>query len=324
MHKASGRQFLGDQMAVFVARRVLGLIPLFIGISLTIFLLIRLIPGDPAQVMLGFRATPQAIAQLHRAWGLDDPLPVQYGHFVGRLLTGDLGQSVQYQQPVSEILWSRVPETLLLALISTLMSIVVGIPLAAGAALWRDRWPDLLIRLLTTIGFTMPSFWLALLLMLLLGAKIRLFPIAGYGSTFGDHLYHLILPSFVIALSIFPLIVRTLRNGLLDVMRMDYVKTARAKGLRGTAVLYKHIMRNALIPTVAVVGVNMGFLLGGAVVIESVFGLPGVGYLLIQAINTRDYPMVQAGALVLAMAFVLVNLLTDITYMLIDPRIRNR
>ncbi|MGH2410817.1 MAG: ABC transporter permease, partial [Chloroflexota bacterium] len=193
-----------------------------------------------------------------------------------------------------------------------------------AAAVWRDRWPDLGIRFFTVLGFTMPSFWLALLLMLLLGAKVRIFPIAGYGTSFGDHLYHLVLPSIVIALSIFPLIVRTLRTGLIEVMRMDYVKTARAKGLRGTVVLYKHVLRNALIPTVTVVGVNMGFLLGGAVVIESVFGLPGVGFLLIDAINNRDYPMVQAGALVLAMVFVLVNLLTDITYTLIDPRIRHR
>jgi peptide/nickel transport system permease protein len=310
-------------MAVFVARRVLGLIPLSIGISFTIFFLIHLIPGDPAQVMLGFRATPQAIAQLHHAWHLDDPLPVQYVDFVGRLMTGDLGQSVQYQQPVRDLLWTRLPETLLLALISTLMSVVVGVPLASIAALHRDRWPDILIRFVTIFGFTVPSFWLALLLMELLGAKMRVFPIAGYGSTFGDHLYHLILPSFVIALSIFPLIIRTLRSGLIEVLRTDYIRTARAKGLRRVSVVFRHVLRNALIPTVAVVGVNMGYLLGGAVVIETVFGLPGVGFLLIGAINTRDYPMVQAGALVLAMLFVLVNLLTDIIYRLIDPRIRN-
>src|SRR6185437_6786070 len=224
-------------MAVFLARRILGLIPLSIGISLTIFLLIHLIPGDPAQVMLGFRATPQAIAALHHAWHLDDPLPLQYVHFAGRLLTGDLGVSVQYQVPVRDLLWTRLPETLLLALMSTLMSVVLGVPLAAMAALKRDRWPDVVIRLVTIVGFTMPSFWLALLLMLLLGSKWRIFPIAGYGSSFGEHLYHLILPSFVIALSIFPLIVRTLRTGLLEVLRTDYVRTARAKGLRRVTVV---------------------------------------------------------------------------------------
>lgn len=311
-------------MAVYLARRVLGLIPVFFGLSFTIFFLIHLIPGDPAQVMLGFRATPEAVARLHHAWHMDDPLPTQYLYFLKRLATGDLGTSVQYQSSVNDLLWSRVPETLLLALLSTVFSIVVGVPLATLAALSRDRWPDQLIRLVTIAGFTMPSFWVALLLMLLLGTKLRWLPVAGYGESFGDHLYHLILPSFVIALSVFPLIVRTLRNGLLDVMRMDYVRTARAKGLRRVRVLGKHVLRNALIPTISIVGVNMGFLLGGAVIIEAVFGLPGAGYLLVGGINTRDYPLVQACALVLAMVFVLVNLLTDVTYMLVDPRIRNR
>lgn len=311
-------------MAVYLLRRLLGLIPVFLGLSLTIFLLMHLIPGDPAQVMLGFRATPQAIAQLHHAWHLDQPLPTQYLYFLGRLLTGDMGTSVQYQSPVRDLLWTRVPETLLLALLSTLMSMVIGVPLACIAAINRNKWPDLLIRLLTVLGFTMPSFWIALLLMLLLGTRLHLFPVAGYGDTFGDHLYHLLLPSFVVALSVFPLIVRTLRNGLLEVMRMDYVRTARAKGLARSRVLFRHVVRNALIPTISIVGVNMGYLLGGAVVIESVFGLPGAGYLLIGGIDARDYPLVQASALVLAMAFVLVNLLTDVTYMLVDPRIRHR
>ena len=311
-------------MITYLLRRTLGLIPVFIGLSLTIFLLIHLIPGDPAQVMLGFRATPDAIARLHRAWHLNDPLWTQYFNFIGRLITGDLGDSVQYQMPVRDLLSSRVQETLLLAFISMLLSVVLAVPLAAISATKKDRWPDHAIRLITLLGFTMPSFWIALLLMLLLGSKLRLLPIAGYGETFGDHLYHLILPSTVVALSVFPLIVRTLRAGMLEVMSMDFVKTARAKGLTRRTVLYRHVIRNALIPTIAIVGVNMGFLLGGAVVIEAVFGLPGVGYLLINGINTRDYPLVQAGALVLAMIFVLVNFLTDITYTLVDPRIRHR
>jgi peptide/nickel transport system permease protein len=311
-------------MITYLVRRTLSLIPVFLGLSLTIFLLIHLIPGDPAQVMLGFRATPAEIARLHQAWHLDGPLWTQYFSFLGRLLTGDLGNSVQYQVPVRDLLSSRVQETLLLAFISMLLSVVLAVPLAAISATRKDRVPDHVIRVITLLGFTMPSFWIALLLMLLVGSKLRWLPIAGYGETFGDHLYHLILPSFVVALSVFPLIVRTLRAGILDVLSMEYVKTARAKGLTRRTVLYRHVIRNALIPTIAIVGVNMGFLLGGAVVIESVFGLPGVGYLLINGINTRDYPLVQAGALVLAMIFVLVNFLTDITYTLVDPRIRHR
>jgi peptide/nickel transport system permease protein len=311
-------------MLTFVVRRLLQLIPVFLGLSLTIFLLIHLIPGDPAQVMLGFRATPDAIARLHHAWHLDSPLWTQYGYFLKRLAVGDLGDSVEYQVPVSDLLGSRVQETLLLALLSTLLSVALGVSLAAISAIKKDRWPDHLIRLVTLFGFTMPSFWIALLLMLFFGVKLHWLPIAGYGDTFGDHLYHLILPSFVVALSVFPLIVRTLRAGMLEIMGMEYVKTARAKGLARRTVLFKHVVRNALIPTIAIVGVNMGFLLGGAVVIESVFGLPGVGYLLIDGINHRDYPLVQAGALVLAMVFVLVNLVTDITYSAVDPRIRHR
>ena len=311
-------------MASFLIRRVMSLIPVGLGLSLTIFLLIHLIPGDPAQVMLGIRATPEEIARLHHLWHLDGPLWTQYGYFLRRLLAGDLGDSVEYQVPVRDLLNSRVQETLLLAALSTLLSVALGVPLAAVSAVKKDRWPDHLIRVVTLFGFTMPSFWIALLLMLLLGAKLRWLPIAGYGDTFSDHLYHLILPSFVVALSVFPLIVRTLRAGMLEIMGMDYVKTARAKGLRRRTVLFRHVVRNALIPTIAIVGVNMGFLLGGAVVIESVFGLPGVGFLLIDGINHRDYPLVQAGALVLAMVFVVVNLVTDITYTLADPRIRHR
>lgn len=311
-------------MLAYISRRLLQLIPVFLGLSLTIFLLIHLIPGDPAVVMLGFRATPDAIARLHQAWHLDTPLWTQYGYFLQRLLTGDLGTSVEYQVPVRDLLGSRVQETLLLAFLSTVLSLAFGVPLAAISARMKDRWADHLIRVVTLFGFTMPSFWIALLLMLLLGARLRLVPIAGYGDTFSDHLYHLILPSFVVALSVFPLIVRTLRAGMLEIMGMEFVKTARAKGLTRRRVLYRHVIRNALIPTIAIVGVNMGFLLGGAVVIETVFGLPGVGYLLIDGINHRDYPLVQAGALVLAMVFVLVNFVTDLAYSVADPRIRHR
>lgn len=309
-------------MATILVRRVLQLVPVFFGLSITIFLLIHLIPGDPAQVMLSFRATPQAIAALHRAWHLDSPLPVQYWYFLQRLFAGDLGTSVQYQVPVRDLLASRVEETLLLAFLSMLLSVVLAVPLAALAAVKATRWPDLAIRIVTIFGFAMPSFWIALLLELLLGSKWRILPVAGYGDTLPDHLYHLILPAIVVALSVFPLILRTLRAGVIEVLHMEYVRTARAKGLPKRAVLYKHVFRNALIPTVAIVGVNMGFLLGGTVIIETVFGLPGVGALLIGGINERDYPLVQAGALVLALIFVLVNMLTDIVYTFVDPRIR--
>jgi peptide/nickel transport system permease protein len=211
-----------------------------------------------------------------------------------------------------------------LAFLSMLMSVVIAFPLAVLAAVYRDSWLDRVIRVLTTLGFAMPSFWIALLLMLFLGGKLRILPVAGYGSTFSDHLYHLILPSLVIAISIFPVLLRTLRIGLIEVIRQDYVRTAYAKGLSRWHVIRKHVVRNALLPTIAVVGVNLGYLLGGAVVIESIFALPGVGYLLVNSVYSRDYPGVEGASLVLALLFVVVNLITDLTYSVVDPRIRHR
>jgi peptide/nickel transport system permease protein len=201
---------------------------------------------------------------------------------------------------------------------------VLALPLAVLVALYRDRLVDQAIRMVTLLGFAMPSFWLALLLMLFFGGKLRWFPVAGYGDTLGDHLYHLVMPSFVVAVSVFPLLLRTLRVGLLEVLRQDFIRTARAKGLPGHLVMFKHVLRNALLPTITIVGVNLGFLLGGAVVIESVFALPGVGYLLVNSVSTRDYPAVEGAALVLALLFVVVNLVTDLTYSFVDPRIRHR
>ncbi len=311
-------------MTTYILRRLLQLIPVTLGLAALIFLLIHAIPGDPALTLLGPHATPDQVARLHKYWHLDDPLWNQFFFFLVRLVQGDFGTSIYYQMPVGDLLNSRMPETLLLAFCSMLLSIVLALPLAVLAVLNRDRFIDQAIRVITLLGFAMPSFWLALLLMLLFGARLRWLPIAGYGDTFGDHLYHLILPSFVVAISIFPLMLRTLRVGLLEVMRQDYIRTARAKGLPGRVVMGTHVLRNALLPTITVVGVNLGYLLGGAVVIESVFALPGVGYLLVNSVYTRDYPAVEASALILALLFVVVNMFTDLAYSFVDPRIRHR
>ena len=308
-------------MFAYLLRRLLQLIPIALGLAALIFLLIHLIPGDPALVLLGPRATPDQVARLHAYWHLDDPLWTQFYFYVLRLVHGDLGTSIFYQTPVSQLLASRLPVTLLLAFLSMVLSVVIAVPLAVLALVFRYRFVDRCIRIIPSIGFALPSFWLALLLMLLLGGKLRWLPVAGYGSSFPDHLYHLILPSIVIAISIFPLLLRTLRAGLLDVVRQDYIRTATAKGLPAKIVLFKHILRNGLLPTITIIGVNLGSLLNGAVVIESVFALPGVGYLLTNAVYSRDYPSVQGAALVLGMLFVVVNLLTDLTYSFVDPRI---
>jgi peptide/nickel transport system permease protein len=311
-------------MVPYVTRRLFQLIPITLGLAALIFLLIHLAPGDPARLMLGQRATPDQVARLRQFMHLDDPLWTQFGVYIGHLAQGNLGTSIYYQMPVTDLLGTRLPTTLLLALCSILLSVAVALPLAVLGATHRDGPVDQVIRVVTLVGFAMPSYWLALLLMLFFGLRLRVLPIAGYGTDFGDHLLHLVMPSVVIAISVFPLLVRTLRIGVLEVQRQDFIRTAKAKGLPSRLVLYKHVLRNALLPTITVVGLNLGSLLGGTVIIESVYALPGVGFLLTSSVNNRDYPAVQGAALVLAMLFVLVNLVTDVTYSFIDPRIRRR
>ncbi|MGH2346210.1 MAG: ABC transporter permease, partial [Chloroflexota bacterium] len=301
-------------MTAYIARRLLQMIPIALGLAALIFLLIHLIPGDPALVILGPHATPDQVARLHAYWHLDDPLWTQFYFFIVRLLHGDLGTSIVYQDSVLDLLVGRMPVTLLLAFLSMLLSVALAVPLAVVATVNHGRLVDRGLRLLTFVGFAMPSFWLAMLLMILFGVNLHWLPVAGYGTAFGDHLYHLILPIVVVSLSIFPLLLRTLRASLLEVVGQDYVRTARAKGLASRRVLFKHVLRNALLPTITIVGLNLGSLLSGTVVIESVFALPGVGYLLTASVNTRDYPSVQGAALALGMLYVVVNMVTDLSY----------
>lgn len=308
-------------MTTYIARRLLQMIPIALGLAALIFLLIHLIPGDPALVILGPHATPDQVARLHVYWHLDDPLWTQFYFYINRLLHGDLGTSIVYQDSVLDLLVGRMPVTLLLAFLSMLLSVALAVPLAVVATVNHDRTVDRGLRLLTFVGFAMPSFWLAMLLMILFGVNLHWLPVAGYGTTFGDHLYHLILPTVVVSLSIFPLLLRTLRASLLEVVGQDYVRTARAKGLAARKVLFKHVLRNALLPTITIVGLNLGSLLSGTVVIESVFALPGVGYLLTASVSTRDYPAVQGAALALGMLYVVVNMVTDLSYSFADPRI---
>jgi peptide/nickel transport system permease protein len=308
-------------MTTYIARRLLQMVPIALGLAALIFLLIHLIPGDPALMILGPHATPEAVARLHANWRLNDPLWTQFYFFINRLLHGDLGTSLVYSTSVLDLLVGRMPVTLLLAFLSMTLSVVLAVPMAVLAIVYHDRLVDRGLRLLTFVGFAMPSFWLALLLMILFGVNLRWLPVAGYGNTFGDHLHHLILPTVVVSLSIFPLLLRTLRASLLEVVNQDYIRTARAKGLPARRVLFKHVLRNALLPTITIVGLNLGSLLSGTVVIESVFALPGVGYLLTYSVNARDYPSVQGAALSLGMLYVVVNMVTDLTYSFADPRI---
>jgi peptide/nickel transport system permease protein len=307
----------------YVVRRLLQLVPITLGVTLLVFFLIHLVPGDPARSVLGNHATPQNVAALHHEWGLDKPLPVQYWRFLGRLVHGDLGSSLNYSVPAGRLVWERLPPTLWLIGLGTIFAALISVPLAALAATRRDRVPDHVVRTVPLVGLGFPQFWLGIMLLLAFGLHLgRAFPVGGYGDGPAGHLRSMFLPSLTVALGITPILVRSLRASLLEVFESDYVTTARSKGLPERRVLVRHALRNAIISTVSVLGVNIGFLVGGTLVIEQVFALPGIGQLMINAIFQRDFPVVQAVTLVFAIMVVLVYLLTDVVHALLDPRVR--
>jgi len=307
----------------YVGRRLLQLVPIALGVTILVFFLIHLVPGDPARTILGNHATPQKVALLHREWGLDKPLPVQYWRFLGRMVHGDLGSSLFYSVPAGRLVVQRLPPTLWLIGLGTLLSVLISVPLAALAATKRDRLPDQVVRAVPLVGLGFPQFWLGIMLLLAFGLHLgRGFPVGGYGSGVFGHLHSMFLPSLTVALAIAPILVRSLRASLLEVFESDYVTTARSKGLPERRVLVRHALRNAVISTVSVLGVNIGYLVGGTLVIEQVFALPGIGQLMINSIFQRDFPVVQAVTLVFAIMVVLVYLLTDVVHALLDPRVR--
>ncbi|HYM68917.1 MAG TPA: ABC transporter permease [bacterium] len=309
-------------MGHYLARRLLLLIPVALGITVVTFFLLRLIPGDPAVIMLDNRATAENVARLRHQLGLDRPLIVQYLLFLRNVVTGRLGESVIYRTQVLPIILGRLPVTLFLAVYATVLAAVVALPLGAWAALRRGRATDQAIRLGVLFSLATPNYWAAIVLLLVFSVQLRWFPVGGYGTTFGEHLWHLLLPALTIALSLCPILVRTLRHNILEVLGTDYVRTARAKGLRAVTVFARHILRNSLISTISILGINLGFLVGGAVVTETVYAIPGTGFLLIKSTFARDYPMVQGLTLMFASLVILVNLLTDLTYAVLDPRVR--
>jgi peptide/nickel transport system permease protein len=307
----------------YVVRRLLQLVPITLGVTLLVFFLIHLVPGDPARSVLGNHATPQNVAALHHEWGLDKPLPVQYWRFLGRVVHGDLGSSLNYSVPAGRLVWERLPPTLWLIGLGTIFAALISVPLAALAATRRDRVPDHVVRTVPLVGLGFPQFWLGIMLLLAFGLHLgRAFPVGGYGDGAAGHLRSMFLPSLTVALGITPILVRSLRASLLEVFESDYVTTARSKGLPERRVLVRHALRNAIISTVSVLGVNIGFLVGGTLVIEQVFALPGIGQLMINSIFQRDFPVVQAVTLVFAIMVVLVYLLTDVVHALLDPRVR--
>lgn len=304
-------------MLLYIARRLLTLIPILFGVSLLTFAIAKLTPGDPVVLMLGNLATPERVAILRAQLGLDDPVLVQYGRFVWNALHGDLGVSIRGQRPVMQDILERFPNTLELTLLAMALAVMGGVTAGIVAATARNRWVDTGAMTLALVGLSVPSFWLAILLILVFGIHLKWVSVTG-GAGFKD----LILPSVTLALAPGAVLARLTRSSILEVMREDYVRTARSKGLTERTVVMGHVLRNALIPVVTVIGLQIAGLLGGAVFIESVFARPGLGRYAISAIAARDYPQVQGVVLFAAAIYVLVNLAVDVLYGYIDPRIR--
>ena len=309
----------------YVIRRVLAAIPVMLIVSAAVFTLLYLTPGDPAYVILGPDARPDQIEELRERLGLNEPWYVQLGKWYGRLARGDLGTSLFLNQPVLTAIVERAEPTMLLTLFALLIAVSIGLPAGVFSALRRGRMVDALLMLIAILGVSMPSFWLGLNLIYLFGVQAKVLPVAGYqplSAGLGENLRYLVLPAITLGLAQGALLARMTRSMMLDTLNEDYVRTARAKGLAQTAVVMRHALRNALIPLVTVIGLSFAVLIGGAIITEQVFNIPGVGRLLIQAISRRDYPVVQGVTLVVAGLYVLINLLVDILYGILDPRIR--
>jgi peptide/nickel transport system permease protein len=303
-------------------RRIAQIIPVLALVTVLIFLIIKVIPGDPASAILGERASEESVQALRHQWGLDRPLWEQYGIYMSRLAHGDLGTSFRYKAPVTELLPRRAEVTTFLVLYSTLLAIVVAIPLAVVAALYRDRWPDHLIRVVTTIPLASPIFWIGILLLLLFSLRLRVFPASGYGEGFTGHLQYLFLPALTLSLHFMCLLTRNLRSSIIDVMKLTYVDFARAKGLSRVTILFGHILRSALLSVVTLVGVHLAYSIGGAVITETIFALPGLGTFMVESISSRDFQVIQTLTLIFALGTMVINLVTDLVYSVLDPRIR--
>ena len=302
-------------------------VPTILGVVTAVFLLIRLVPGDVVTYMLGLEGSlPQGrVEDLKRLFGVDRPLHVQYADYVGNVVRGNLGKSLRTGRPVGPELARRFPVTIQLALMGLLAAIAIGVPIGILAALRRGRLADYLATTFVLIGLSVPSFWLAILLILFFALRLGWLPPTGFislGESLSENLRHMLLPALSLGLILAAASTRIVRSSLLEVLERQYIRTARAKGLRESAVVLRHALRNALIPVVTVIGLQFGTLLGGTVIIEQIFSLPGIGRYALEGINLRDYPVVQGAVLAIALAFVLVNLFVDLCYGFIDPRIR--
>lgn len=314
-------------MLVFILRRILLALPALLGVVLVTFGLMRLIPGDVVTNLVGLEGnvSPERLVELRRMFGLDLPLHVQFGQWSVAALQGDLGSSLRTGRPIAQDLMLRFPVTLQLSLLSLFVALVVAIPLGVLAAVRRGGAADFAASIFALLGLSLPNFFLSILFILLFSLRLDWLPPAGYVPLLEDpveNLRHMILPSLALGLILAAASTRIVRATMLEVLNRDFVRTARAKGVRESRIIYRHALRNALIPVVTVVGLQFGALLGGAVIIEEVFSLPGVGRFALEGINLRDYPVVQGAVLLIAGTFIAVNLLVDILYLVIDPRVR--
>lgn len=309
----------------FLMTRLGGALVVLALVAVLVFALTRLASGDPVALLLGEQATAEDIATARVQYGLDKPLPTQFALWIGELLQGNLGQSIFLQRPVAQALLERAEPTLFLALFAVGIAALIGIPCGMAAAIWRGSPGDQALSGVAMLGASVPSFWLGLILIQLFAVKLGWFPASGYGnpeSPLAERLTHLLLPALVLGLLNSALIIRFTRASMLDILGEDYVRTARAKGLAEATVMVKHVLRNALVPIVTVLGLTLALMIGGTVVTETVFNLPGVGNLVVRAVLRRDYPVIQGTLLVIAAIYVFINLAIDFLYTLVDPRIR--
>jgi ABC-type dipeptide/oligopeptide/nickel transport system permease component len=316
----------GGGLPAYALRRLFLAVPVLFGVSVLVFAVLHLAPGDPAAIMLGAQATKEDVVRLHRDLGLDQPLVVQYVRWMGHVLQGDLGRSIPLGRAVLPEVLLRFKATLVLTAGALLIAILLGLAAGIVSAVKQYTWLDRISMGVAVTGVSLPVFWTGIMLILLFALQLRWFPSSGmsspYGSGVADVLWHLVLPAVTLGTASAAALARLTRSSVLEIIRQDYVRSARAKGLAERAVITRHVLKNAINPIITVLGLQVGFLLGGAILTETVFSWPGLGSMMVRAIQARDYPLVQGGVLLIATTFVLVNLVVDLLYAVFDPRIR--
>lgn len=305
----------------FVLYRPVQMVPVLLGVSLITFVLVRSIPGDPVRVLLGPRASPSIIAAVREQYGLDEPIALQYVYFLVNLLQGEMGNSIIYRVPVLQVILERLAPTLFLLGYALVLSVLLAMVLAITGARNERRWPDHLVRMFCTAGIGLPAFWLGIILIMVFSVGLGWFPVSGYGDGLLQHLHYLFLPSLTISLALAPVLTRNLRATLIEQLQADYVQAARSKGMSERDLFFRHVLPNSLVPTVNLLGIAFSWLIGGTVVVETVFSIPGMGQLMVASIFTRDYLLVQGITLFFALGIICTNFLIDIINVALDPRI---